>query len=324
MPISEHDPRREADPTVLSAFQATFIPRTDQYPMQQVDGTYLTIHRPLQTHHLQDHLAGKLTLGAYALNAASLANWIVFDADDDEKWNGLLRLAETLQLQLLSVYLELSRRGGHLWLFTAALPGMFARRFAKQLLTEHNLEEIEIYPKQDQLIGGSGSLVRLPFGVHRKSGKVYPFIHRNGQALAPTIRDQVALLSSPARVPLPFVLSVLSRVQSLPLAQPEPITAFHKVETTSGTTLSERLKGTISVLEFVRCYVQLDRNHTGFCPFHDDQHPSFAVNEEYNYWHCFAGCGGGSIIDFWMKWREKQGHDGSFKATITELRKILL
>ena len=29
-----------------------------------------------------------------------------------------------------------------------------------------------------------------------------------------------------------------------------------------------------------------------------DLHPSFGVNTEGNYWHCFAGCGGGSVIDF--------------------------
>ena len=40
------------------------------------------------------------------------------------------------------------------------------------------------------------------------------------------------------------------------------------------------------------------------CPFHDDGHPSFSVNIEENYWHCFAGCGGGSIIDFYMKWND--------------------
>ena len=88
--------------------------------------------------------------------------------------------------------------------------------------------------------------------------------------------------------------------------------------------LSERLKATISVLDFVSRYVQLDERNMGFCPFHDDQHQSFGVHAESNYWHCFAGCGGGSILDFWMKWRERHNQDSSFTATITELRKMLL
>jgi hypothetical protein len=59
-------------------------------------------------------------------------------------------------------------------------------------------------------------------------------------------------------------------------------------------------------LEFVSQYVDLKptaRGAIGLCPFHDDHHPSFGVNDEGNYWHCFAGCGGGSVIDFWMKWQ---------------------
>ena len=29
-------------------------------------------------------------------------------------------------------------------------------------------------------------------------------------------------------------------------------------------------------------------------------HPSFSLNEEEGYWHCFACDKGGSVIDFWM------------------------
>jgi DNA primase len=58
---------------------------------------------------------------------------------------------------------------------------------------------------------------------------------------------------------------------------------------------------------------------TGRCPFHDDEHPSFGVNEDGNYWHCFSGCGGGSLIDFWIKW---QGCE--FTMAVTELAEMLL
>ena len=75
-------------------------------------------------------------------------------------------------------------------------------------------------------------------------------------------------------------------------------------------------------LEVVSQYVDLKPTASGavgLCPFHDDHHPSFEVNDEGNYWHCFAGCGGGSVIDFWMKWR---GCD--FTTAITELAEMLL
>lgn len=43
------------------------------------------------------------------------------------------------------------------------------------------------------------------------------------------------------------------------------------------------------------------REHLGLCPFHNEKTPSFTVNEEKGFYHCF-GCGEhGSVIDFVMK-----------------------
>lgn len=36
---------------------------------------------------------------------------------------------------------------------------------------------------------------------------------------------------------------------------------------------------------------------TAKCPFHEDGSPSFSVDTEKGLWHCFGGCGGGSVID---------------------------
>ena len=49
----------------------------------------------------------------------------------------------------------------------------------------------------------------------------------------------------------------------------------------------------------------------------------FSVDREGNYWHCFAGCGGGSIIDFWMKWRETHGQDADFTSAVKDLAEML-
>jgi TOTE conflict system primase-like protein/CHC2-type zinc finger protein len=324
MGYPEHPPQRELDAALVERFAASFIPRRDCYPWQQPNGKYVTVHKPLTSHLLVGHLKGALTLGAYALDSASMAHWICLDADDDEAWNGLLSLAATLEDQAVPLYRETSRRGGHLWLFTPPLPGVFARRFAVQLLAEHNLNNIEIYPRQGELTSGPGSLVRLPLGVHRKTGKVYPFVNRAGLPLAPTPREQLEFFITPARLPLPFLMGVLSHIPPDPKPQPKPTPEFKTTVTTDQTPLSERLKATISVLEFVSRYVPLDERNLGWCPFHDDRIKSFGVHAEQNYWHCFAGCGGGSIIDFWMQWRETHGQDSSFTATITELRQMLL
>jgi hypothetical protein len=66
-----------------------------------------------------------------------------------------------------------------------------------------------------------------------------------------------------------------------------------------------RIKASVTVLEFVSQHVDLKPTASraiGLCPFHQDHRPSFGVNAEGNYWNCWGGCGGGSVVDFWMKW----------------------
>lgn len=98
---------------------------------------------------------------------------------------------------------------------------------------------------------------------------------------------------------------------------------FEKITQKDDEYLSKRIKRSISVADFVGRYVELDSRGRGLCPFHDDNHHSFQVHQGKNFWHCYSGCGGGSLIDFWMKWREKQRQDNSFTATIRELAQIL-
>ncbi len=64
------------------------------------------------------HLHGDMTIGAYSLSPSDEAKWLCFDADDTERWDNLKCMAQALAEQGISPYLEPSRRGGHLWLFT--------------------------------------------------------------------------------------------------------------------------------------------------------------------------------------------------------------
>ncbi|MBN2391402.1 MAG: hypothetical protein JXR84_11795 [Anaerolineae bacterium] len=56
-------------------------------------------------------------------------------------------------------------------------------------------------PKQNRLDDGPGSLTRLLFGVHRLTGRRYPFCAANGTPLAPTLREQLRVLSALETVP---------------------------------------------------------------------------------------------------------------------------
>lgn len=64
------------------------------------------------------------------------------------------------------------------------------------------------------------------------------------------------------------------------------------------------LKQRNDIVSVVSSYITLKRKGRQYfacCPFHHEKTPSFAINEEGQYYHCF-GCGeSGSVVDFVMK-----------------------
>lgn len=299
-----------------------FVQRWDLHALQLVDGRYLCIHQPLKQEHLFAHLRGEITLGAYILSKNNLARFIVFDADDPQGFDRLARLAVSMAKEQVPSYLEGSRRGGHLWFFfSKAVRNREARAFGNSMLRKHRVENVELFPKQDNLVSGPGSLIRMPFGIHKVNGERYGFFNPDGSPIAPTVGEQIHMLSAPQTVPEAVFESSKAHDSS------KRSSASHNRSGEATDGLSERIKASIPVLEFISRYVDLksvENGAVGHCPFHEDDHPSFRVNARENYWHCFADCGGGSIIDFWMKWRQKQGLEASFVATITELADMLL
>ena len=65
----------------------------------------------------------------------------------------------------------------------------------------------------------------------------------------------------------------------------------------------DELRARITVSELIATKVKLvrrGREATGLCPFHNEKTPSFTVNDEKGFYHCF-GCGAhGDIISFIM------------------------
>ena len=62
--------------------------------------------------------------------------------------------------------------------------------------------------------------------------------------------------------------------------------------------LIEKVSLGTDIVAVIGEHVPLDQHHRGKCPFHQDNNPSFSVNNEGQYFHCF-GCGAsGDAIDF--------------------------
>jgi len=63
----------------------------------------------------------------------------------------------------------------------------------------------------------------------------------------------------------------------------------------------EEVRSRADIVEIVGAHVRLrraGRNFVGLCPFHNEKTPSFSVNAERGFFHCF-GCGvGGSVFNF--------------------------
>ena len=314
----EHQPNL-AKEFVKPAFDLseTFIQRWDIQARQLENGRYVCIHKPLKTQHLMSHLQGDITLGTYVLDRDSKCRFVVFDADDDESFINLVESSRQFQSDNMKPYLETSRRGGHLWLFfSQPIAGVNARQFGSGVILAHEISNVELFPKQDQLAKGPGSLVRLPFGFHKLTKRRYPFISREGKRIAPSVREQINILADSETVPVDAFEKYCSLVDESPLKS-----SFTPSEDIP-QMLSDQIKQNVSVFEFVSQYVDLKPTNwggIGLCPFHDDHNPSFSVNDAENYWCCFAGCGGGSVIDFWMKWR-----GCGFVSTIRELASIIL
>lgn len=179
-----------------------FVQRWDLHARQLDDGRYLCIHQRLKDGYLLVHLRVEITLGIYLLNPQSEARFIVFDADDPKQFSDLTSLARTLEAEAVPTYLEKSRRGGHLWLFfSESVSGSLAREFGQGVLTLHGIEGMELFPKQDRLTDGPGLLIRMPFGVHRRSSQRYGFINPDGEQIAPTLRQQLQIFSTLQIVP---------------------------------------------------------------------------------------------------------------------------
>jgi CHC2 zinc finger len=311
----EIDQYLEHNPEIIQAFTDTFIARLDTYPYQLPDGSYSRAHKnnpdntktyyPFTDQLLQLHLKGERTLGAYILSDKSITTKIVFDDDSETGLDRLYHLAQDLEAQSVPAYLEQSRRGGHLWLFTPPLSGRDARRIGKHLLQQQGqtTKDIELYPKQEFVRKDMvGSLVRLPFGRHLITGEFYGFINRNGEPLAPRRRDQLETLSHPDRASQEYIDSILA------IAPPAKRTFEIDRTRLKSYSLSmppdERIKRAVSPTDFIGQYVELDGQDRGLCPFHDDHKQSFKVYEDG--WHCFAGCEGNTIIDFYIKWKGYQ------------------
>jgi hypothetical protein len=307
---------RDSESALLMRWLARLGGRCTAYAVQRADGRYRCVHAPLTPALLAGHLAGQLTLGHYVLDEQDQCRYAVIDADQPDGLQSLVALQQVLAARGLPTSLEASRRGGHLWLWLPQpTPAAQVRAWLRPLCPPN----MELYPKQDHTAGGYGSLIRLPLGVHRRSGRRYPFLVADpaSQRLRPvggSVHAQLGWwLQQPAAV-LPAHLDGAAQIRPearlpTPPGAAHPSYSSHLARAPLPARTSPILAWCLAQdpLAVIGRYVALDQRGGGRCPFGwhhrdgQDHHPSFKVfphTPAGNCWYCYTWRRGGSLFDF--------------------------
>lgn len=296
---------------------ARCIGRRNDYALQQDNGRYLRVGSAVTLEVLWRHVAGLATIGAYVVDEQNTCHFAVFDADSLDGLVQLLGVQRRLAADGIDSALEGSRRGGHLRVFfaSALVPGLVRR-----WLLPYCPDGVEFYPKRDWATWEEpGSLVRVPLGVHRLSGRRYPFLVPAGSGdrfvpVAQSVAASLDWLASIRRVPVPARETVGMRDEAGP-ATPHPFLAKGVGSGTSSPADMLTIHGWCDrqdSLAVLGRYVRIDRRGMACCPFgwhHDDgkdTHPSLWVHTPTvsggRCWYCNVWKRGGNLFDFLCLW----------------------
>jgi hypothetical protein len=143
---------------------------------------------------IRQHLEGKITVGLYAINPSTQrCKWVAIDADYKNSMEDLLKLQYHLTQDRVEPALEMSNRGGHLWIFLATpLLAKECRIYIHDLALRLGVpvkgaglsDGIEVFPKHDAIGAGEfGNAIRCPLGIHRGANRRFWFAASGSTAL---------------------------------------------------------------------------------------------------------------------------------------------
>jgi hypothetical protein len=296
----------------LARYRSLFVGRTSDFTLQRQDGRYYRVGQPLTDQVLTAHLMGEITVGTYVMNEQGRCSFAVFDDDQPDGLKRLARVQMALAYDGYPSYLETSRRGGHLRIFfDQPVPASQVRAW----FLSYCPHETEFYPKQDEG-GGYGSVIRLPLGIHRLSGKRYPFGVWDGETFVSQpqrgLAGQFAFLDQVERIPVPAHRLVPFTSTGTP-THTHQLLAFSSLDTSP--TNSRSIHAWCEAQDpfaVIGNSVQLDLRGIGCCPFGEhhshgkDRHPSLRVYTPRKMggscWYCYTWRQGGNVFDFLCRW----------------------
>ena len=189
-----------------------FSGREDIYSIETIVGTQKRKTEmqevPLTEQQIEEHLKGERTIGTYIQRPNATVRYIVWDIDISKQfllkygntgaefdacmknaYRKALEIQKLLEEKGMHSYIEYSGfRGYHVWLFMSEwIPVRFANLLTESVdivLTSEDAVSVECFPNKVRLkTGRFGQVIKIPYGIHVRSGKRSCFIDDNGEPI---------------------------------------------------------------------------------------------------------------------------------------------
>ncbi len=223
-------------------FQTLFAGREGVYARQWVrpngEGGYTPVREPLTPAVIRNHLLGTFTAGVYPIRLDGTATFFALDLDIEKHALQQARvnpqyaeqLRDTLRIEgprLLSVLGDLGfaplfensgYKGRHYWVLLAEPETADVLHLLGRLLLAWQTPlipaglHLEFFPKQANVKGqGLGNLIKLPLGIHRRTGRRSQFLDDAGRPLS----DPLAVLRSVGRTNRAAIYAAVERLKAV-------------------------------------------------------------------------------------------------------------
>ena len=206
-----------------------FSGRKDAYATHHLRNHRLHVlphNGPLTIAILQDHFYGRQTCAVYPLLIDSTVRFVVIDIDIEKEKNGdskMFDIARRFAIKIiaageacgLELYCEESgQKGYHVWIFFAdAIVAETGQKLARLLIAASGINRaglvVEVFPRHSEWPGPElGDAVKIPYGVHKITGKRTYFIGDDGQP----VPDPADWLDTVVKMPLTTVKKAIKKL----------------------------------------------------------------------------------------------------------------
>ena len=243
------------------------------------------------------HLEGTLTVGLYAINPATQrCKWVAIDADYKNAMEDLLKLQYYLGRDKVEPALEMSKRGGHLWVFLSTpLLARECRIYIHDLAARLGVpvkgsglaDGIEVFPRHNAIGDGEfGNAIRGPLGIHRGANRRFWFYGADY-----TLEAQMAYLNRLRKMGEEELRRFIAG-KELPASPTGARSDICVPIKDAGRTARSEFR----ILEHVGKVRKVGRNYVGRCPScadsgHDRSGDNLAIlMQDPRFYKCWAGC----------------------------------